>query len=220
MKRDPNTGHFLPANKRSAALRTAASSIGRVFRGNPSGLSAERYNALVRYAQRNGRRWKFLLSQDWMYGTERRHASEDDAALLRQIRNLPSFSLERFSFAKARVNPSRPKKRTARKASPKRRTVKRTARKVARRSNPRGGAAYVVTIRNLSTGATTSAAMRSPVTETERELYTRAVKKLRGRGFWFHPDLPGHPSIGRIASSARGGGTDLHERVRIDTERA
>lgn len=62
MKRDPNTGKFLPKSKRAAALRTAASSIGRVFRGNPS----------------------------------------------------------------------RPKKRTARKTSPKRRTVKRATRKVAR----------------------------------------------------------------------------------------
>lgn len=36
-KRDPNTGHFLPKSKRSAAMRTAASSIGRIFRGNPTG---------------------------------------------------------------------------------------------------------------------------------------------------------------------------------------
>jgi hypothetical protein len=126
-KRDPNTGHFLPSNKRRAAMRTAASSIGRVFRGNPSGLSVERYNALARFARRHGRTWKSKLSLAWSRGEEWRLASESDAALLRQIRNLPSFSLARFSFAKARVNPS----------SPKRRTVKRTTRKAARRPKRR-----------------------------------------------------------------------------------
>lgn len=132
MSRDPNTGKFLPKSKRAAAMRTAASSIKRIFRGNPSGLSAERYNALARFARRHGRTWKSKLSLAWSRGDEWRLASEGDAALLRQIRNLPSFSLARFSFAKARANPS--KKRPARKASPKRRTVKRATRKAARRT--------------------------------------------------------------------------------------
>lgn len=81
---------------------------------------------------------------------------------------------------------------------------------------------YSVTIRNLGTGATRSTEMRSPDTESERDLYTRAIAKLYGRGRRFHPDLPGHANIGRVASSGRGaetGCTVLHERVRIDTER-
>jgi hypothetical protein len=74
-----------------------------------------------------------------------------------------------------------------------------------------------VTIRNLGNGSTRTTRMRSPDGETSRELYTRAVRKLFGRGFWFHPDLPGCPNIGRVASQGRGG-TDLHARVRVDTE--
>ena len=34
-KRDPHTGQFLPKSPRRAALRTAASSVGRALRGNP-----------------------------------------------------------------------------------------------------------------------------------------------------------------------------------------
>ena len=79
---------------------------------------------------------------------------------------------------------------------------------------------YRVTIRILSTGTEKTTTMRSPESETERALCTCAVKKLLGRRFRFSPDLPGHPNIGRVASDVRGGGTDLHERVRIDTERA
>jgi hypothetical protein len=59
-KHDPNTGHFLPKNKRSAALRTAASSIGRVFRGNPGrkpsakdAAKAEAIDSLRGLIQRN-----------------------------------------------------------------------------------------------------------------------------------------------------------------------
>lgn len=78
---------------------------------------------------------------------------------------------------------------------------------------------YVVTIRNLSSGSKMTTTMRSPASESEHALYVRAVKKLRGRGFSFHNDLPGHPNIGRITSPGRRSGTDLHERVRIDTFR-
>ena len=80
-------------------------------------------------------------------------------------------------------------------------------------------AMYTVTIRVLgSNGTARTTRMRSPATETEAELYDRAVAKLYP-GCHFHGDLPGHSNIGRIASPGRFGGTDLHARVRIDTER-
>lgn len=77
---------------------------------------------------------------------------------------------------------------------------------------------YLVTLRNLATGSTLTTTMRSSESESEPELYARAVRKLRGRSFGFHNDRSGHPNIGRVTSAGRHGGTDLHERVRIDTE--
>lgn len=79
-------------------------------------------------------------------------------------------------------------------------------------------AMYTVTVRNLRTGNADSTVMRSQVTETPYALYTRAIQKLRGRGFWFHPDMPGHPNIGRVASQGPDNTTNLHERVRIDVD--
>lgn len=80
-------------------------------------------------------------------------------------------------------------------------------------------AMYTVTIRTLgSTSTARTTRMRSPATETEAELYDRAIAKLYP-GCHFHNDLPGCSNVGRIASPSRGGGTDLHSRIRIDTER-
>lgn len=115
MKRDPVTGHFLPSNKRSAAMRTAASSIGRILRGNPSPVAFNVYLGsrlidTVHYSAGS----KVTVAQ------VRRSLIEHDGYD------------PRIRVTKARTNPSRPKKRTARKASPKRRSVKRAPRKPSR----------------------------------------------------------------------------------------
>lgn len=61
-KHDPNTGRYLPKNKRSAAMRTAASSIGRIFRGNPA--SARWTMAKIR--SRNAAAGYYFFSRETM----------------------------------------------------------------------------------------------------------------------------------------------------------
>lgn len=62
--------------------------------------------------------------------------------------------------------------------------------------------------------------MRSPASEHSADMYSRAVRRLYGTSYHFHPDLPGHPNIGRVASHCRTGGTNLYSRIRVETERA
>lgn len=124
MKRDPNTGHFLPSSPRKAALRTAASSVGRIFRGNPSvSLSGAEFAALRRYAVVEGRTWKASLRRDWMNGTLQYRFGWDDGARLQGLRRFGPRWLEGFSLARA--NPLKRRRVRDRKAAPKHRTERR-----------------------------------------------------------------------------------------------
>lgn len=79
---------------------------------------------------------------------------------------------------------------------------------------------YTVTIRPLGrSGEAMAARMRSTEEETAHDFRARAVRKLWGKGYGWHPDLPGYPNIGCVTRPGTGherGCTVMVQRVRID----
>jgi len=60
-------------------------------------LTSEQRQALWRFAERHGRRWRSKLRHLWYTG---RDLNTPDAALLRQIRNNPGIDLNKIKLEK------------------------------------------------------------------------------------------------------------------------
>lgn len=82
---------------------------------------------------------------------------------------------------------------------------------------------YTVTIRPIGRAGveTLSTRMRTTDEESAHDLRARAIRKLWGEQYGWHPDVPGYPSFGCVTRPGTGherGCTVMVQRVRIDID--